>query len=97
MPYERIVRALNVRRDIIDYYNLPLRAVITDEQLEDYIKAKAGIMDFGLKWLVETIRKDRFLPLLNFENGYLINERYPKKIEEKLEDPAKTQGLFTFL
>ena len=75
LPYERIVRALNVRRDIIDNYKLPLNAVITDEQLQDYIKRKTGIMDFGLKWLVETTREDRLLPLLNFENGYLINEK----------------------
>jgi hypothetical protein len=32
-------------------------------------------MDFGLNWLLETTRAERLLPLINFENGYLINEK----------------------
>lgn len=75
LPHERIVRAIVVRRDIIDYYDLPVNSVITNKQLQDYINDKAGIMDFGLKWLIETTREDRLLPLVNFENGYLINEK----------------------
>jgi len=75
LPFERIVRAIVVRRDIIDHYGLSLNAVITDKQLRDYIKSKTGILDFGLEWLIETTREDRLLPLINFENGYLINEK----------------------
>jgi hypothetical protein len=76
LPHERIVMALVVRRDIIDYYGLPVNTLITAQQLQDYIKDKTGAMDYGLKWLVETTREDRLLPLLNFENGYLVNEKY---------------------
>lgn len=75
LPYERIVRALVLRRDIIDYYGLPLNALITLQQLQNYINCKAEIMDFGFTWLLETTREERILPLINFENGYLINEK----------------------
>lgn len=75
LAHERIVMAIVVRRDILDNYELPLNAVITDKLLQDYISSKAEIMDFGLKWLLETTKEDRLLPLLNFENGYLINEK----------------------
>jgi hypothetical protein len=75
LPYERIVRALVLRRDIIDYFGLTLNAVITQQQLQYYIDYKAEIMDFGLNWLLETTRAERLLPLINFENGYLINEK----------------------
>ena len=75
LPHERIVMAIVVRRDIIDHHDLPINAVITDKQLRDYITSKAGIMDFGLKWLIENTKEDRLLPLVNFENGYSINEK----------------------
>lgn len=75
LPYERIVMAIVVRRDIIDYHGLPLNAIITDKQLKDYINTKAGVMDFGLKWLLETTGEDRIVALINFKNGYLINEQ----------------------
>lgn len=75
MPQERIVMALVVRRDIIDHFELPLNAVITESQLRDYISHKTGKEDFGLNWLIENTKQDRLLPLVNFENGYLVNEK----------------------
>ena len=74
MPYERIVMAAVLRRDIIDYFELPINAGITDKQLQDYIDNKSGKMDFGLKWLIETTKQGRLLPLVNFKNGYMVNE-----------------------
>ena len=75
LPFERIVIAATVRRDILDYYKLPLNAAISFEQLQNYVDCTIENMDFGLKWLVETTKADKLLPLLNFENGYFINEK----------------------
>lgn len=73
-PHERIVMAMVVRRDIIDHFGLALNARITERQLSDFITYRKGQMDYGLKWLIETTREDRLVPLVNFENGYKVNE-----------------------
>lgn len=75
LPYEIIVRAVCVRRDIIDYYGLSLNATITERQIDDYIQCKDK-MDFGLEWLLQTTKEGYLIHLLNFENGWLIKERY---------------------
>ena len=74
LPHERIVMAMVVRRDIIDHFGISLDAAISDNQLRDYITHKTGHMDYGLKWLIETTKEDRLRLLLNFENGYKVNE-----------------------
>ena len=69
---ERAARASVARRDIIDYYKIPLNSMLTLEQIELYIENNKEL-DAGMKLLISTTKPKNMVHLLNFENGWEIS------------------------
>lgn len=71
-PYngvERVVMALIMRRDVLDYHKLPLNSILTGKQIAIYVFSKL-VFDTGTTILLNTTKPAILVKLLNFENGY---------------------------